>query len=82
MKDLLFKLIPREDKLIHFYIGTILAIVLGFFINPFIVLLILVFAAFVYEIAREEIHYIKLDYWDIFYSILPAFLLLISSIIG
>ena len=82
MKDLLFKLIPGEDKLIHFYIGTILAIVLGFFINPFIVLLILVFAAFVYEIAREEIHYIKLDYWDIFYSILPAFLILISSIIG
>jgi len=30
MKDLLLKLIPEEDKLQRFYIGAILAIVLGF----------------------------------------------------
>ena len=81
MKELLLKLIPEEDKLIHFYIGAILAIVLGIILNPFIVFMILVFAAFVWEIAREEIYYIKLDYWDILFGVLPAFLLLISSII-
>jgi len=81
MKELLLKLIPEEDKLIHFYIGAILAIVLGIILNPFIVFMILVIAAFVWEIAREEIHYIKLDYWDILFGVLPAFLLLISSII-
>jgi len=82
MRELLLKLIPEEDKLQHFYVGAILAIVLGFVMNPFIVLLILVFAAFVWEIAREQLYSIKLDYWDIFYSILAAFLLLINSIIG
>ena len=77
MKDLLLKLIPEEDKLQRFYIGAILAIVLGFFINPFIVFMILVIAAFAWEIARDK----QLDYWDIFFGVLPAFLLLISSII-
>ena len=81
MKDLLFKLIPREDKLQHFYIGAILAIVLGFVMNPFIVLLILVFVGFAWEIAREKLYSIKLDYWDIFFGILPGFLLLIDWII-
>ena len=78
MKDLLLKLIPEEDKLQRFYIGAILAIVLGFILNPFIVFMILVIAAFVWEIARDQ----QLDYWDIFFGVLPAFLLLISFIIG
>jgi len=77
MKDLLLKLIPEEDKLQRFYIGAILAIVLGFILNPFIVFMILVIAAFALEIARDK----QLDYWDIFFGVLPAFLLLISSII-
>ena len=77
MKDLLLKLIPEEDKLQRFYIGAILAIVLGFIMNPFIVFMILVIVAFAWEIARDQ----QLDYWDIFFGVLPAFLLLISSII-
>ena len=77
MKDLLVKLRPEEDKLQRFYIGAILAIVLGFIMNPFIVFMILVIVAFVWEIARDQ----QLYYWDIFFGVLPAFLLLISSII-
>ena len=77
MKELLLKLIPEEDKLQRFYIGAILAIVLGFILNPFIVFMILVIAAFALEIARDK----QLYYWDIFFGVLPAFLLLISSII-
>jgi len=77
MKELLLKLIPEEDKLQRFYIGAILAIVLGFIMNPFIVFMILVIVAFVWEIARDQ----QLYYWDIFFGVLPAFLLLISSII-
>jgi len=77
MKELLLKLIPEEDKLQRFYIGAILAIVLGFIMNPFIVFMILVIAAFAWEIARDQ----QLYYWDIFFGVLPAFLLLISFII-
>ena len=77
MKELLLKLIPEEDKLQRFYIGAILAIVLGFIMNPFIVFMILVIVAFVWEIARDQ----QLYYWDIFFGVLPAFLLLISFII-
>ena len=81
MKDLLLKLMPEEDKLQRFYIGAILALVLGFILNPFIVFMILVIVAFAWEIARDQLYSIKLDYWDIFFGVLPAFLLLISFII-
>ena len=42
-----------------------------------IVFIIYAIAAFAWEIARDQ----QLDYWDIFFGVLPAFLLLISSII-
>jgi len=80
MRELLSKLLPEKDKLIHFYIGTFLALFLGVFLTPLIVSIAILFLAFAWEIAREQLYNYRVDFWDIFFGILPSLLILATSL--
>ena len=80
MRELLLKLVPENDKLIHFYIGTFLALFLGIFTSPLIVAIAILFLAFAWEIVREQLYNYKVDFMDIFFGILPSLLILATSL--
>jgi len=80
MRKYLLMLVPENDKLIHFYIGTFLALFLGVFLTPLITAIAILFLAFAWEIAREQLYNYRVDFWDIFFGILPSLLILAASL--
>ena len=81
MRKLLLKLVPEKDKLIHFYIGTFLALFLGIFTTPLITAIVILFLAFAWEIARKKLYNYRVDFMDIFFGVLPSLLILATSLI-
>jgi len=64
-----------QDKLLHFFYGAIISFILGLFIPQLYVILAVLLIAVAKELHDLFIKRTKIDYLDIVFTLIPAFLI-------